>query len=299
MIPSRQIFRTHTGTTGLRYGAAYTPWLRAAWPKTVYADSFGNVFARRGAGAGLSLTSVLTDTPASLVAAVCQANDGSREKREAEVELRRRSNIYAGIIRGLDALALTVPPSGAVAGVYTFTDRTRGVWKAPAGVGISGVQGPVRTYTHDELAALRVHGVSGKSVNPVRFFTGRGTLVYGARTLAGNDNEYRYVNVRRLVNMLEESIEKAIEQLVREPNDANTWAQVQGMIENFLTLLWRAGALQGNKPEDAFWVAVGMGRTMTPVDVAEGRLIVQVAVAALRPAEFILLRFTQQLPPTN
>ena len=294
--PLGEKFRNHTGTTGLRYGAAYTPWLRAALPKTIYADTFPAIFSRRGAGADLSLGAVLTDAPPSLLANVSAAADGSREKDEAEAELRRQSGIYAGIIRGLNALPLAVPPSGAVAGIYALTDRTRGVWKAPANVGISGVLGPVRSYTNAKLAALNVNATGGKSINAIRFFTGKGTLVYGARTLAGNDNEYRYVSVRRLMNMLEESIKKASEQFVFEPNDANTWVRVQGMIENFLTLLWRDGALQGAKAEHAFHVAIGLGRTMTAVDVVEGRMIVEVAVAPVRPAEFIVLRFMQHLP---
>lgn len=294
--PSGEKFRNHTGTTGLRYGAAYAPWLRAALPKTVYADTFGSIFSRRGAGDGLSLTAVLTDTTPSLVTDVSGATAGSPEKDAAEAELRRQSGIYAGIIRGLNALPLAVPPSGAVAGVYALTDRTRGVWKAPANVGLAAVLGPVRTYSNAELAALNVHATGGKSINAIRFVTGKGTLVYGARTLAGNDNEYRYVSVRRLMNMLEESVQKATEQFVFEPNDANTWVRVRAMIENFLTLLWRDGALQGAKAEHAFQVAVGLGRTMTATDVVEGRMIVEVQVAPVRPAEFIVLRFMQHLP---
>jgi phage tail sheath protein FI len=101
-------------------------------------------------------------------------------------------------------------------------------------------------------------------------------LVWGARTLAGNDNEWRYVSVRRFFNFAEESIKKATEPFVFEPNDANTWVRVQAMIENFLTVLWRQGALQGIKPEHAFYVAVGLGKTMTALDILEGRMIIEI-----------------------
>ena len=137
--------------------------------------------------------------------------------------------------------------------------------------------------------------VAGKSVNAIRYFTGKGTLVFGARTLAGNDNEWRYVPVRRFFNMVEESCKKSTESFVFEPNDAGTWVKVQGMIENFLTVLWRQGALQGAKPEHAFYVAVGLGKTMTSLDILEGRMIVEIGMAVVRPAEFIILRFSHKL----
>jgi phage tail sheath protein FI len=133
---------------------------------------------------------------------------------------------------------------------------------------------------------------AGKSVNAIRPFIGLGTLVWGARTLAGNDNEWRYINVRRFFIFVEESVKKATSQFVFEPNDANTWVKVQGMIENFLTTQWRQGALQGSKPELAFYVAVGLGKTMTALDILEGRLIIEIGMAAVRPAEFIILRFS-------
>ena len=135
---------------------------------------------------------------------------------------------------------------------------------------------------------------AGKSVNAIRAFTGKGTLVWGARTLAGNDNEWRYVNVRRFFIFVEESVKKAIEPFVFEANDANTWVRVQAMIENFLTL-WRQGALQGVKPEHAFYVAVGLGKTMTALDILEGRMIVEMGMAVVRPAEFIILRFSHKM----
>ena len=188
-----------------------------------------------------------------------------------------------------------IPPSGAMAGVYSATDRTRGVWKAPANRSLRDVYGPAVALNDAQQADLNVH-TTGKSVNAIRAFTGRGTLVWGARTLAGNDNEWRYVNVRRFFNMAEESIKKATEPFTFEPNDANTWVRVLAMIENFLTVQWRQGALMGAKPAKAFYVQVGLGQTMTPQDVLEGRMIVEVGMAVVRPAEFIILKFSHKMP---
>lgn len=196
--------------------------------------------------------------------------------------------------KGAEALNL-LPPGGAIAGIYAKTDNERGVWKAPANLSLSAVISPAVKISHEQQAEYNVDVNSGKSINIIRSFTGKGTLVWGARTLAGNDNEWRYVNVRRFFNFVEESVKKATEQFVFEPNDANTWVKVQAMIENFLTTLWRQGALQGIKPEHAFYVAVGLGKTMTALDILEGRLIIEIGMAAVRPAEFIILRFSHKM----
>lgn len=192
-------------------------------------------------------------------------------------------------------LPLKLPPSPAIAGIYAKVDADRGVWKAPANVGLNAVVKPTIEYANAVNDQLNVDPTAGKSVNAIRPFVGKGTLVWGARTLAGNDNEWRYVSVRRFFIFVEESTKKATEQFTFEPNDANTWVKVQAMIENFLTTQWRAGALQGVKPEHAFYVAVGLGKTMTPLDILEGRMIVEIGMAAVRPAEFIILRFSHKM----
>jgi phage tail sheath protein FI len=193
-------------------------------------------------------------------------------------------------------LPCRLPPSGAVAGIYAAVDNARGVWKAPANVSVTDVIQPTIQISSKDQETMNVDPGSGKSVNAIRAFTGLGTLVWGARTLAGNDNEWRYINVRRFCIFAEESISKATMQFVFEPNDANTWVRVKGMIENFLTTLWRAGALMGSKAADAFSVSVGLGSTMTALDVLEGRMIVVVSLVPVRPAEFIVLRFVQSMP---
>jgi len=201
---------------------------------------------------------------------------------------------FRGVADKISETMRTIPPSGSVAGIYAMVDRTRGVWKAPASVSLNVVIGPVVKLDNLDQEELNVHD-TGKSVNAIRAFTGKGTLVWGARTLAGNDNEWRYVPVRRFFIMVEESVKKASEPFVFEPNDANTWIKVKVMIENFLTLQWRAGALQGAKPEQAFYVNVGLGTTMSAIDILEGRMIVEIGMAVVRPAEFIVLRFSHKM----
>ncbi len=190
---------------------------------------------------------------------------------------------------------VVLPPSSAVAGIYARVDREQGVWKAPANVGVLSVLGPVARITDAQQEDLNVDSTAGKSINAIRSFTGKGTLVWGARTLAGNDNEWRYVPVRRLFIVIEESVKKASAFAVFEPNDQTTWLKVRAMIESYLYGLWQQGALAGSKPEAAYYVRVGLGTTMTPQDVLEGRMIVETGIAAVRPAEFIILRFSHMM----
>jgi phage tail sheath protein FI len=223
------------------------------------------------------------------------ANSAGSYTKTLDDSLALAFPVYKAIISGVSNSMTTMPPSGAVAGAYAFVDRSRGVWKAPANVSLTRVLAPAVTFTRSELDALNVDTTSGKSINAIRPFFGKGTLIFGARTLAGNDNEWRYISVRRFFNMVEESSKKASESFVFEPNDANTWVKVQGMIENFLITLWRQGALQGAKPDHAFYVAVGLGKTMTSLDILEGRMIVEIGMAVVRPAEFIILRFSHKM----
>jgi phage tail sheath protein FI len=203
--------------------------------------------------------------------------------------------LYSLIKAELDNQVVTLYPSGAMAGVYARVDRERGVWKAPANVSLNLVEEPSKLLTDDEQAPLNVDADTGKSINVIRNFYQKGTIVWGARTLAGNDNEWRYVPVRRLFIFIEESIQKATEPVIFEPNDANTWSKTKSMIENFLTGLWRDGALAGATPEEAFFVKVGLGETMSSVDILKGRMIIEVGIAAVRPAEFIILKFSHKL----
>ncbi|MBN1480896.1 phage tail protein [candidate division KSB1 bacterium] len=203
--------------------------------------------------------------------------------------------LYKNIITKVNNSLNELPPSGAVAGVYAKVDSNRGVWKAPANVSIASVIGPVVKLDSKEQEDLNVDVNAGKSINAIRAFSGKGTLVWGARTLAGNDNEWRYVSVRRFFNMVEESVKKSTYWAVFEPNDANTWIRVKSMIENYLIQKWKDGALAGASPDEAFYVKVGLGTTMTAIDILEGRMIVEIGMAVVRPAEFIILRFSHKM----
>ena len=256
------------GTNNLKYGAAYAPNL-----ETVLDFAFDETT--------VDVTIVTNGTAAAAVKLNTLKATNNRAYEQANAAIRD--------------LSCKMPPSSAVAGIYATVDNARGVWKAPANINVSSVIKPTIEFSNLEQDQMNVDPVGGKSVNAIRSFVGKGTLVWGARTLAGNDNEWRYINVRRLFNFVEESTKKATEQFVFEPNDANTWVRVQAMIENFLTVLWRQGALQGVKPEHAFYVAVGLGKTMTALDILEGRMIVEIGMAAVRPAEFIILRFSHKM----
>lgn len=275
-------FRNGIGGNNLKYGAAYYPWLETTIDY-VY-DESTMVIA--------NYTTTTSDTPPATgpEIEVQLRNDGNED-----TSLYHLNNaLYHQVKNAIAEFNVVMPPGAAMAGIYAAVDSSRGVWKAPANVGVRDVIRPTVIVNDEAQASLNVHP-SGKSVNVIRDFVGRGILVWGARTLAGNDNEWRYVSVRRFFNMAEESIKKATEQFVFEPNDANTWAKVRGMIENFLTIQWRNGALAGAKPEDAFFVRVGLPDTMNSQDILEGRMNVEIGMAVVRPAEFIILKFSHKM----
>ncbi len=203
--------------------------------------------------------------------------------------------LFKNILAKVSTSLTLIPPSGAVAGVYAMVDGTRGVWKAPANVSLASVVGVTELIDNKGQEDLNVDVVAGKSINAIRPFTGKGVIVWGARTLAGNDNEWRYVPVRRFFNMVEESVKKSTYWAVFEPNDANTWVKVRGMIENYLIQKWREGALAGATPKDAFFVRCGLGTTMDAQDILEGRMNVEIGMAVVRPAEFIILKFSHKM----
>lgn len=202
---------------------------------------------------------------------------------------------YKRLIDNITRYRNTLPVAAAMAGVYTAVDTNRGVWKAPANVGLNSVVAPTVNLSDNDQARLNVDATTGKSINAIRPFPGLGVLVWGARTLDGNSQDWRYVNVRRTMIMLEQSIKLAARAYVFEPNENNTWVKVQSMISSFLFNQWKQGALAGSKPEDAYSVAVGLGTTMTGDDVLNGYMNVFIKVAISRPAEFIVLSFQQQM----
>jgi phage tail sheath protein FI len=205
------------------------------------------------------------------------------------------SPTYENLLNEIREYINLLPVSAAMAGIYTTVDNNRGVWKSPANISINSVVKPAVNITHDQQEDLNVSATSGKSINAIRTFPGIGTLVWGARTLDGNSLDWRYINVRRTMIMLEQSIKMALRSYVFEPNDANTWVTVKSMIVNFLTEKWKQGALAGSSPDDAFEVQVGLGTTMTSLDILEGKMLITVKLAIVRPAEFIVVTFEQQM----
>ena len=212
-------------------------------------------------------------------------------------ELKSKNNSFYFMAKSaVNDIEILLPASSAVVGKYAETDNSRGVWKAPANVNLDFVDSPEFLVTNQEQDSLNVDNVAGKSINVIRTFTGRGAaIIWGARTLAGNDNEWRYIPVRRFFNMVEESTKNATEQFVFEPNDLNTWLRVKSMISNYLTQQWKAGALQGTTTAEAFFVKVGLNETMTELDIWEGRMIIEIGMAVVRPAEFIILKFMHKM----
>jgi phage tail sheath protein FI len=189
----------------------------------------------------------------------------------------------------------TMPVAPAMAGVYTAVDSSRGVWKAPANVSLNAVVAPTLSLSDNDQNDLNVDALTGKSINAIRTFRGLGVLVWGGRTLDGNSQDWRYINVRRTMIMIEQSVKLAARTYVFEPNDANTWTTMKSMIGNFLHNLWKQGALAGATPAEAYTVQIGLGSTMTADDILDGYLNVTVLVALVHPAEFIVLTFKQEM----
>ena len=186
----------------------------------------------------------------------------------------------------LTGLQRAIPPTGHVAGIYARSDAEHGVHKAPANEQVRGIDGLDRTVTKGEQESLNPMGV-----NCIRSFRGRGIRVWGARTTS-SDPSWKYVNVRRLFMYVEESIDEGTQWVVFEPNDEELWARVRQTISNFLTGLWEDGALMGSTPEEAFFVTCDR-TTMTQNDIDNGRLICEIGIAPVKPAEFVVFRIAQ------
>lgn len=222
----------------------------------------------------------------------------------------KKVNEARTLLQAIVALANTsvvLRASVAMAGIYARVDRDRGVWKAPANVELSGVADLVAVSVksnNKQVTSIRIDDVYNDKlvnarVNAVRAFTGRGHMVWGARTMAEpTDMNWLYVPVRRLFSTVERDVQDALRAVVFEPNSQPTWVSVHLAISQYLNRLWRQGALAGATPAESFFVRVGLNETMTADDVKQGRLIVRVGLAAVRPAEFIVLQLTQDIVAT-
>ena len=288
-------FRNSTGSNGLKYGAAYYPFVG-----TTIMQSSDIDFSNLNGGDVKQLDPLLNPPTAPNAAAATilgmietpPANPLTNQQYNDS--LTAASPTYGQIINQVLAEANMLPPSGGMAGIYTVNDNDLGVWHAPANTSMVGVASLPYRFSSAQQENLNVDAVSGKSINVIRFFNGQGILVWGARTLDGNSQDWRYVSVRRTVTFLEQSVKLAARAYVFEPNDANTWSGVKSMISSFLTSIWKEGGLQGAQAADAFNVEIGLGSTMTAEDILNGFMNVTVKVAVVRPAEFIVITFQQQ-----
>lgn len=294
--------RTAYGGNFLDFAASYYPWLNAT---VVSADDLDYTNISNADG----LVDVLNNEVDENVSAgyvkaekgdmikdeIAKVSDDKANTQSVSNLLKAVSPIYNDIIAQMKDSLNVLPPSGAIAGIYALVDSSVGVFKAPANVSVSAITGPTVNVTAEEQENLNLP-LSGKAVNAIRPFVGKGTLVWGARTLDGNSGDWRYVNVRRTMIMLEQSIKFACEPYVFRPNDSNTWLSVRTMISNFLRNQWQGGALVGNSEAEAYSVDCGLGSTMTPQDILDGYMKVSVKVAISRPAEFIVITFQQKMP---
>lgn len=319
-----ETFRTNAGANFLSYGAAYYPWLNTSvlsdkeidgtiltWDYSLDAPDLKD-FCNEKSGFPQYFTDAFTEIKnKKKLKKAAQKDDDGNETAPAEYEdmtddevAAAKNNLHNALLQNLTGYQYLMnkvknclnllPPSAAMAGLYTMVDNTRGVWKAPANVSINYVNSPTENIDNAMQENLNMP-MNGKAVNAIRTFPGEGTKVWGARTLDGNSQDWRYVNVRRTMMYLEESVKNAAKSYVFEPNVATTWMNVKSMIDNFLRSVWKRGGLAGSTPEDAYEIHVGLGDTMTGNDILDGIMRITVLVAITHPAEFIEITFQQQM----
>lgn len=286
--------REGIGTNFLQWGAAYYPYLNTTIVQGDEVD-FNNI-------SNLDVLVPILDSEADLLygddsqiikdetAKLTGDNDPVSLHQTLLAKLPMYKAVLAEVTNNLNVL----PPSGGMAGVISMVDGQVGVFQSPANVSLGSVVSPCVNLTSKDQEDLNLP-LNGKAINAIRSFPGKGVLVWGARTLDGNSQDWRYLSVRRTVIMIEQSLKSASEAYVFEPNEVNTWVAVKGMMTNFLKDQWKQGALAGSVPEDAFSVDIGLGTTMTPTDILDGIMRITVKLAVTRPAEFIVITFQQQM----
>jgi len=287
-------FRTNIGLNGLDYAATYYPFLKTA----VLVDSNIN-YVNLGGPKVLAavLPTAAVDPVKTLLAQMALPPGGASTPTPLQIEnaMLIASPTYGQIHDVVLAKMNILPPCGAMAGAYTLVDNEKGVWHAPANISLSSVVDTTLKITDLTQQNLNVDAGTGKSINAIRLFQGKGVIVWGARTLDGNSDDWRYISVRRTLIMIEQSMKLAANDYVFEPNDANTWSLINSMLTNFLTSLWTEGAIVGPTPAQAFQVMVGLGLTMTPEDILQGIMNISVKVAVSHPAEFIVITIQQEM----
>ena len=295
-----ETFRNSTGSNGLDYGAAYYPFIctTTMQPSDI---NYTNLF-----GGDIKQLEPLLNPPsdpnpnaATILGHIEKPPGAALTQSQYNNALTNASKTYGQIINNVLQGANILPPSGAMAGVITTIDNQQGVWKAPANTSIIGTINVPIKLSETQQGGLNMDAVTGKSINAIRFFNGLGVLVWGARTLDGNSLDWKYLSVRRTMIMLEQSCKLAARAYVFEPNVKNTWESVKSMIGSFLNTIWKEGGLQGASAADAFSVECGLGTTMTGEDLLNGFMKVSVKVAVVRPAEFIIISFKQEMAKSS
>lgn len=329
-----ETFRTNVGANFLSYGAAYYPWLNTSvisdkdidgtvltWdykadsvpdmtpffaPDSKFPTYFKSAFEEIAKNTKTIFIGKVDDNGKPVLDENTQKQvmEEKTVNYTADELAAMKNNLHNALLQNLPGYRYIVkrikdklnllPPSAAMAGLYTMVDNTRGVWKAPANVSVNFVNSPTENIDNAMQEDLNMP-MNGKAVNAIRTFPGEGIKVWGARTLDGNSQDWRYVNVRRTMMFLEESVKNAAKAYVFEPNVAATWMNVRSMIDNFLRSVWKRGGLAGSTPEEAFEIHVGLGDTMTGEDILDGIMRITVLVAITRPAEFIEITFQQQM----
>ena len=295
-------FRNAIGTTNLQCAAAYYPWLETSVLSDNDIDGMIMFFNANPSddsdkdkySGNATLDKYIVDVLAEIDKVKGDEDKQKKLRNDLHNALLQNWLVYKLLADKVKETLNHLPPSAAMAGIYAMVDRTRGVWKAPANVSVNYVNKPAKVITDYDQEDLNMP-MNGKAINAIRTFPGEGIKVWGARTLDGNSQDWRYINVRRTMTFLEQSVKNASRAYVFEPNDASTWINMKCMIENFLRSVWKRGGLAGATPEDAYEVHVGLGDTMTAEDILDGTMRITVLVAISRPAEFIEITFQQQM----
>ena len=289
-------FRTRIGPDHLDYAAAYFPFISTAVTGS-YDINFSNLF-----GGNFDQLAVFLGSGEELSAITDRIRNSlsNEEENSAWVstnhfELLNVSENYRMIVENVSRIANRFPLSGAIAGIYAKMDETFGVWKSPANIRVIGASGLTVDLGNAHQENLTIDPVAGKSINLLRKFTGKGVMVWGGRTLAGNHTHYRYIAIKRTLLYFEHTFKKYCQTYVEEPNNSVAWIKVKAGISLFLNQAWRDGALKGTKPEHAFKVDCSLGTTMTEQDLQNGFMRVQVLVALIRPLEFSFLTIKQKM----
>lgn len=288
-------FRINTGSVGLNYGMAYYPFIGTDLMQKQDID-YTNLFGGDVKQLGSVINPASNPNPniAAIIANI-QNPASTLTTTQNNNALLNASLEYSYIIKEVERIASILPASGAIAGVISMTDNQEGPWQAPANKSIFGAISLPIKISESQQANLNVDVVSGKSINAIRVFNELGILIWGARTLDGNSQDWKYIPVRRTMIFIEQSCKLAAQAYIFQPNDKNTWEAVKLTIANFLTDVWKQGGLQGASASDAFSVDCGLGTTMTGEDILNGYMTISIKVAVAHPAEFILITLQQKM----